>query len=374
MATEMLSVDGAAGYEDAIRKAASVLEGGGLVVFPTETVYGVAANAALPEAVERLRDVKDRPAPKPFTVHIGRPEDLDRYVPSPSPQGRRLAAKGWPGPLTLIFSVREPDDAPAMRDLPDGQRQAIYCDGTIGLRCPDAKPTNDLLTQVSGPVVASSANPIGCPPAVSGQDAHGCLDGQVDLILDAGRSKHARPSTIVRVNEHGCTIVRVGVLDERLIERMLTISFLFVCSGNTCRSPMAEGLCRKVLAERLGCSTDELADRGYMVSSAGTHGLGGHPATPEAVQACKDLGADISAHRARALVPELIHVADYVFTMTESHAETVGTLMPSARSKTVRLDPDANVEDPIGGGVELYRNLAKRIEDLIRRHLEGIEL
>jgi protein-tyrosine phosphatase len=374
MRTETLRIGGDAGYETAIRKAASVLSGGGLVVFPTETVYGLGANAALPAAIDRLREVKRRPADKPFTVHVGRPDDLERYVPSPSSQGRRLAKKGWPGPLTLIFAVANPADAPVMKDLPPGQDDSIYRDGTIGLRCPAGRPALDLLTRVEAPVVVASANPVGEPPATSAAQALGYLDGEVDLILDGGRALYAKPSTIVRVNEDGCEVVRVGVLDERLIRRLLAVNFLFVCSGNTCRSPMAEGLCCRALAERLGCPPEALDDRGYLVSSAGTHGMGGGPATPEAVKACASLGVDISGHRAAALTPEQIHAADYIFGMTERHVETVAQLLPSARAVVVRLDPDDDVEDPIGGDPGLYESMAKRLEALVRRHLEGIEL
>jgi tRNA threonylcarbamoyl adenosine modification protein (Sua5/YciO/YrdC/YwlC family) len=374
MRTDTLRVDLDEGYWDAIRKAVSVLNAGGLVAFPTETVYGLAANAALPEAIKRLREVKNRPDEKPFTVHIGRPGDLERYVPSPSLLGRRLARKGWPGPLTLIFSLADVAAAPVMKQLPTGQERSLYHEGTIGLRCPDDKPACDLLTTESAPVVAASANPAGAPPAVTGKQAFDYLNGRIDLVLDGGRARYARPSTIVRVNEQSFDVLREGVLDRRLIDRLATAGLLFVCSGNTCRSPIAEGLCRKVLAERLNCRPEELVRRGYVVGSAGTHGLGKSGPTPEAVQACAALGVDISGHRAQPLTPELINTADYVFGMTSHHVESISEMMPAARARVSRLDPDADVEDPIGGDAGLYMDLADRIEKLIRRRLEGIEI
>jgi len=374
MRTEVYQLDAEEGYQDAIRKAVSVLNDGGLVVFPTETVYGLAANAAMPEAIRRLRHVKDRTDEKPFTVHVGQPTDLTRYVPSPSPVGRRLVRKGWPGPLTLVFHVPDLDRAPILKELPPGQDRTLYHEGTIGLRCPDARAACDLLTQVKLPVVATSANPAGEPPAVTGTQARDYLDGQVDVVLDGGRCKYAKASTIVRVNEHGYQILREGVWDGRFIGRLATTTFLFVCSGNTCRSPIAEGVCKKVLAERVGCRINELSDHGYGVVSAGTHSLGRSSVTPEAVRACAKLGIDISAHQAQPLTPELIHAADYIFGMTARHIETIRQMMPSVRARVLLLDPNADVEDPIGGDAELYTGLADRIERLIRRHLEDIDL
>jgi tRNA threonylcarbamoyl adenosine modification protein (Sua5/YciO/YrdC/YwlC family) len=374
MGTETLRIDADTGYQGAIDRAVAVLRAGGLVAFPTETVYGVGANAALPEAVRRLREVKERTDSKPFTVHVGRPGDLQKYVPSPSAAGRRLASKGWPGPLTLIFSVPDPASAPVMQFLPAGQERVLYHEGTIGLRCPDDQAACDMLAAVEGPVVAASANPAGAAPAVTGREALAYLDGKVDLVLDGGKAQYAKPSTIVRVNERGYEIVREGVLDGRLIARLATMNFLFVCSGNTCRSPIAEGLCRKVLAERLGCPMDELVHRGYRVSSAGTHGMSNSPATPEAVNACAAHGVDISRHRAQVLTPELVNTADYIFGMTAHHVGTIREALPSARAKVLTLDPAGDVEDPLGGDIDLYMGLADHVERLIRHRLEGIEL
>lgn len=374
MATEIRNVAGAGDYKAAVGEAVAVLRRGGLVVFPTETVYGLAANAAIPEAVARLREVKNRPAEKPFTVHLGRSEDLQAYVPAPTVEGLRLARKGWPGPLTLIFALRDIEDAPVVKEIGKDKAKSLYRKDTIGLRCPDSKPAIDLLQGVGAPVIAASANPAGMPPAVSGEGAARYLDGHADLILDGGRSRYAKPSTVVRITDDGCEILREGVLDDRLVRRMLTMNMLFVCSGNTCRSPMAEGICRKLLAERLGCSPKELETQGYMVASAGTHGMTGSPASPEGVAACESIGIDISDHRAQALTPELVNVADYIFCMTRRHLETVNYVMPSARAKVLLLDSEGDVEDPIGGSEELYKALADRMEKLIRKHLEDIEL
>ncbi|HPD32710.1 MAG TPA: Sua5/YciO/YrdC/YwlC family protein, partial [Phycisphaerae bacterium] len=103
MNTRLIKIDRSADCGAQLREAAACLAAGGLVVFPTETVYGVGANAADPDAVARLRAVKQRADTKPFTVHIGSRSAVERFVPGLSGLGRRLAEKAWPGPLTLVF-------------------------------------------------------------------------------------------------------------------------------------------------------------------------------------------------------------------------------------------------------------------------------
>ena len=97
--TKVRNVDSDADYWNAIREAASILSGGGTVVFPTETVYGVGVSAVVPGALARLRDIKKRPENKPFTVHIGARSAVERFVPDMTNVGRRLMKKAWPGPL-----------------------------------------------------------------------------------------------------------------------------------------------------------------------------------------------------------------------------------------------------------------------------------
>ncbi|MGB2824635.1 MAG: hypothetical protein WBF17_26910, partial [Phycisphaerae bacterium] len=173
----------------------------------------------------------------------------------------------------------------------------------------------------------------------------------------------------VRCDESGWRIVREGVRGAAAIERMWRRMLLFVCTGNTCRSPIAEGLAKKHLAERFGCEVRHLAEKGVEVLSAGVFGLGAGEATAEAVRAAGELGADISGHRSRILTKELITDADVVFCMTASHIAEVVRLVPDAAEKVRRLDARGDVADPIGGGPGVYRRTAKRIDSAVRTAL-----
>lgn len=380
MTTKVLKVTSEQRQGGVVRQAGEVLRSGGLVAFPTETVYGVAASAEDSRAVARLSRLKERGDGTPFTVHVGRRGEAARMLDHVPGVGRRLMDRAWPGPLTLIFEVAHPDSTPAAQGKDPGFVGRVYYSAaegqssTIGLRYPDCRIACGLINESGCVVIASSANRAGAAPPIDAAAVLDQLCGDIDLLLDCGPTQYRGPSTIARIHEHRAEIVRQGVLDERTVGRLATNNILLVCTGNTCRSPMAEGLLKFLLAQQLGCDLSELHDNGYRVTSAGTAATNGTPPAAEAVQAMKEKGIDIADHRSTALSVELIRQARVILTMTAGHSESITRSDQSAEQRCFLVGGERGIEDPIGGSLEVYRQCRDRIEAGLRAHLTEVVL
>lgn len=368
MPVQVVSVlDGS--YEAHIRLAADKLRAGGVVVLPTETVYGAGASLNQADGLRRLRQVNAGGISQPphaLIPHLAHRKDAAQFLGELSEFGQRCLRKLWPGPVALIFDVPA-ERRKAVAESFKLNEAELYTGDSITLRCPDHPVAADVIALAGSPVAAVKA---GANVSADGRDLARDLEGKVDLILDAGAPRYSKPSTIVRVKKDSYEIVRVGIYDQRIIERLLRTTILFVCSGNTCRSPMAEAITRHMLAERLHVPEDDLEKRGLQIVSAGAMALPGARAAGPAIDVVREMGGDLSRHRSRMLSVELIHQADMIFTMSQNHARAVTAMVPSAAEKVATLNPQGDIEDPIGGDVSLYQQVAGELRTLIEQRLQ----
>lgn len=370
MAATIVTTDQLTNYDLWLEPAASALRAGRLAIFPTETVYGIGANAADPAALAALRAAKGRPETQPFTVHIGQRADVRLYVTRPSLVLRRLVRKLWPGPLTLLCEEPDPAAAPIAARVPASQLDELYHQHIVGLRCPDHPAAARLLTAAGVPVVASSANRSGRPAPTEFAAAVAEVGEHTAFALDGGKTRYATASTIVAVRGNRWEIQRAGAIDERTLQRAARSEVLFVCTGNSCRSPMAEHLFRRRLAERLALSEAGLAEAGYAVSSAGVAAYAGMPASKGAREEMRQRGIDLERHQAQPLTPELLRRAERVFVMSPEHLTAVVRYAGGAGLRVELLDAGSPISDPMGGGPEEYRRAAQQIEQAVDRRLE----
>ncbi len=190
--------------------AAEILRRGGLVAIPTETVYGLAANALDPLAVAKIFEAKQRPHFDPLIVHLFDAEEVSNYAEEFPEAARRLADNFWPGPLTLVLPRK-----PIIPEL-------VTAGGpTVALRVPDHPLTYKLLGMLDFPLAAPSANPFGYISPTSAAHVHAQLGGKIDYILDGGPCKVGIESTVIAFEGEKGRILRLGGLDSKAIEALV---------------------------------------------------------------------------------------------------------------------------------------------------------
>lgn len=186
-----------AGDTEALQRALDILRHGGLVAFPTDTVYGLGALAFDGKAVESIYLAKDRPVEKAIPVLIWDITDLEKISDDIPERTRRLASRFWPGPLTLLIPKRP--------TLPE----SVSATSTVAVRLPDHSVARELL-RVAGPMAVTSANISGQGSPSTAEEVLAQLNGRIDLIIDGGRTPGGIPSTLVDCSADEIKILRAG--------------------------------------------------------------------------------------------------------------------------------------------------------------------
>jgi protein-tyrosine-phosphatase/tRNA A37 threonylcarbamoyladenosine synthetase subunit TsaC/SUA5/YrdC len=343
------------------------------VAFPTETDYVVATSARAANAAAVLGEMAvERPGEPLLTLALKSAEETLDWAPRITSVGLRLARRCWPGPVAMIV----PDDHPEslVQRLPAAAQSALVGGGRLRLRVPGHPMLADCMRMLAGPVML--AEPAAADgPIVTAEGVAAAAGDRLALVLDDGRARYAQPVSTVELVGDGYRVVRPGVVSEESLRRLASLMVLFICTGNTCRSPLAEVLFRRVAAERLGCPPEEIEQHGVVVTSAGLAAWAGGPASGSAVEVAAEMGCDLRGHESQPLTETLVRQADVILTMTASHRAALLAQFPEAGGRVAMLSPDRrDVIDPIGGSLDVYRSCGRQIEEHLAARIDTLGL
>jgi len=205
MRTPIVEID-PAHPEKAFSRCGDVIRAGGVIVYPTDTFYGLGADPRNPVAVRRLFEIKGRHVDEPILLLVKDAAEVRDWASEINPAAKRLMKKFWPGPLTLVFKAKPG----VMTDLTGGT-------GTIGLRVPGNPLTRQLLAFHGSALTGTSANISGRSSPCTAQEAAEAIGGMVELVLDGGRTAGGKPSTVVDVSAEDPKVIREGAIPSREI-------------------------------------------------------------------------------------------------------------------------------------------------------------
>ncbi|MBQ9080259.1 MAG: threonylcarbamoyl-AMP synthase [Clostridia bacterium] len=200
MKTEIIKINNPATAQDELCRAAQILRRGGLVVFPTETVYGLGGDATDPDAARKIYEAKGRPSNNPLIIHIAHPEDAEQYAVT-NEYYYRLARAFMPGPLTVILPKKDTIPVEVTGGL-----------DTVAVRCPSHPVAHALIKATERPIAAPSANISGRPSPTSADYCISDLEGKVDMIIDGGECDIGLESTIVMLRGSTAVLLRPGAV------------------------------------------------------------------------------------------------------------------------------------------------------------------
>lgn len=341
-----------------VRVTQEAVSAGSVVVLPGDCGYVALVNPASPDAPRRLAALAAGGAAPPAVLAWGADDPAGLGL-SVSTVGRRLMFRAWPGPIVMAVAGEPEWPSEWSSDV----RKALTAAGPVRFRSPEHPLCETIVPALSLPMLVVDTF---LPTAEAALDL---VDDPDALAIAAGEQPAEGKPTVVTLRGAGYEVTEPGLFPADELEKFAARIVLFVCTGNTCRSPLAESLAKKLLADRLGCDPDDLPRRGLWMLSAGVATSGGDPAAEDSIAVAAEFGANLEGHESRAVNPQLLGAADDVITMTRAHASALDARYPGIGPTPRVLCGDADLDDPIGAGINVYRACARTIVTHLERLL-----
>jgi protein-tyrosine-phosphatase/tRNA A37 threonylcarbamoyladenosine synthetase subunit TsaC/SUA5/YrdC len=345
---------------DVVHLAVQALVEGHVVAAPTASSYVYLASGLQADAVDQLHRQASLLTENPISIIPRVPDEVLDFIPSLGSGSRRLVRKAWPGPLVL--QSKNADEYSSLRCLPGTVYDRIQNDqGEVRLWIPDHEVLHYITRLVSGPVVVALASR-GDKPGNIARSVAELPSGFSVLSIDAGTIEEAGEPTVVAVEGSRGQVLREGLLSESQLRQLSQYLVLFVCTGNTCRSPMAAALMRKKIQDKFKSEFDAQASP-IVVASAGVSAFGGDPASHGALEAIRGYGCSLDQHQSTQLNSRLVEQSDLILAMGQRHRSVIIAQWPESAPKVHLIAADGSeISDPFGGPLDVYQRCAEQLD------------
>jgi len=362
-----------------IKKAVECLENGGLIVYPTDTLYGLGVDAYNREAVNKLFIVKQRDMRRPVSILLNSIQQIKEIFGFSPARIKKDLEKILPGRVTCIINNAFDKKIPIFEKV---NKPGSYLE-KIGIRIPTDKVSTALVNLFDSPISSTSANISGMDNVFSIESVVSHFGAELDLILDAGPIPKSKGSSVIDMTKDPYIIVRQGDVceydliellgEKKIVSRRDKFVITFVCSGNICRSPIAEAILKKMISKTK-------YKYQIKIQSAGTLNLQKSQAHDHAINVCHDSEIDLTKHLSKKINEKIVHESEIVFCLAQNHYNYLVNKYPHHKKKFFLLKqwnkPQIlsipSIADPIGHDLKFFKTTFREIYLELKRILPAL--